>query len=80
MPLIDWLRQLRDSNPDLPAPPPTVGEPHRAAFVAMLHRMRLKGRHLRMAGIGAPELRRHAGLGAVALKDLGADAFGGGEG
>jgi len=74
MPIVDWLRELRDSRPEHPINPPVVKPTHRPAFIKMLLKLSFDGEHLRMAGISAHDLWEVAGLGAAPLKEMGFDA------
>lgn len=84
MPLIDWLRELRDTIPGQPIPPAHVQEPYRLAFVKMMLIFSFRGRHLTDAGISLDELQRAggfdrsawriAGFDVAQLKEMGFDA------
>mmetsp|Transcript_111447 Transcript_111447/g.355667 ORF Transcript_111447/g.355667 Transcript_111447/m.355667 type:complete len:243 (+) Transcript_111447:3-731(+) len=71
MPLIEWLRELRDTIPGQPVSPAHVQEPYRLAFVKMMLCFSFPGHHLREAGVGADELRRTAGYDAAQLREMG---------
>ncbi|MFM7982973.1 MAG: hypothetical protein ACKPKO_26985, partial [Candidatus Fonsibacter sp.] len=66
MPLVDWLRDCRDSTPDFPPRVAAVRGGRRNAWVKMMLCMHFRAGHLRSAGLTPAECR----AGGFTLADL----------
>lgn len=67
MPVIDWLREVRDATPGFPAQPPSIAPQYRTSWVRMMIRFGFTARELRHAGLTSRELKS-ANYTAKALK------------
>lgn len=73
LPLVEWLREVRDSEPDTTSVPVRLKDELRCPWVRMMRALSFDMKALRKAGIGLHGMRQ-AGISEESIKTVGFDA------